>query len=31
MGKGGVFVCVSPLNGVSGCDLVMKYRVGEVY
>jgi len=29
LGKAGDYVCVSPVNGVSGCDLVMEYRKGE--
>jgi hypothetical protein len=31
LGKRGDFICVSPVNGISGCDVVMQYRKGDTF
>jgi hypothetical protein len=31
LGKLGDYVCVSPVNGISGCDVVSQYRKGDVF
>ena len=31
LGKLGDYVCISPVNGMSGCDVVMEYRKGNEF
>jgi len=31
LGKLGDYVCISPVNGMSGCDVVTEYRKGDAF